>query len=283
MSDTVSPLVSIVIPCFRHGQYVKAALDSALEQTYQNIEVILLDDGSDDEVTKQFFATYQAPARVYVLRTDNQGLATARNTAISAAKGEFIVPLDADDELAPAFVERTLAEMLKDDKTAVVYTDQQLYGDVYEIVVMRDFDFVTELVQNHVSVTSLIRRSAYEQVKRVNGHGYNPNMKYGYEDWDLWIGLGEQGWQFKHVAEPLFRYHKHGTSMIATATEKHEYLIRQLVANHPETFAQHASELMVKLQVLLKQQELLNSQLQGDSRSPAWLAKRIIKSVIGNA
>ena len=101
---SAQPLVTVVIPCYNQGRYVGDAIASVKRQTYTRLEIIVVDDGSTDEC-----AQIAESADVRVLRQANAGLAAARNAGLNAARGEFIVFLDADDELLPDAVESGVA------------------------------------------------------------------------------------------------------------------------------------------------------------------------------
>ncbi|HEX9287644.1 MAG TPA: glycosyltransferase family A protein, partial [Thermoanaerobaculia bacterium] len=101
------PTVTVVIPCYNLGAYVSEAVQSVLDQTYSDFEILLIDDGSTDPVTRHLFASYRRP-RTRILRTENQGLARTRNLGIREAAGRYVSFLDADNLLEPAFLERTV-------------------------------------------------------------------------------------------------------------------------------------------------------------------------------
>ena len=101
------PLISLIIPCYNYGQYISEAIESVLKQTYQNFEIIVIDDGSTEELTKQVVSELNYP-KSKVIRQENRGLSAPRNGGIREARGEFIVPLDADDKLHPTFLQKCL-------------------------------------------------------------------------------------------------------------------------------------------------------------------------------
>ena len=102
----MKPLVSILVPAYNAAPYIAETLDSALAQTWQNIEIVVVDDGSRDD-TLAIAKTYESK-RVKVISQENKGASTARNRALKAAQGDFIQYLDADDLLAPDKIERQL-------------------------------------------------------------------------------------------------------------------------------------------------------------------------------
>src|SRR5262245_48924076 len=112
-----SPLVSIVIPCFKQGHFLGEAIESVLNQSYPNHEIIVIDDGSPDN-TSQVASHY---AGVRLIRQENQGLSAARNRGISESHGEFLVCLDADDRLLPGALESGLTCMSERPESELVF------------------------------------------------------------------------------------------------------------------------------------------------------------------
>ncbi len=275
-----SKLVSIVIPCYNYGAYLNECLKSCLLQTYNNIEIIVVDDGSTDKATIKFLNEYKND-KVKIVKKPNEGVTKTRNKAIGLSNGDFFIPLDADDMIAPTFVEKTMEIMLKDEKIGVVYTNQKLTGLENKMIEMMEFDPIKILTINHVSVTSLVRKEAFEQVKNVNGHGFNPNMEDGNEDWDLWISISELGWKFSLIKEQLFIYRKHGISRDDRAIQNHERLVNQMIDNHTESYKTHFKEAIVDLQVLFKDRDLKAKHLEENVNDLSWLLKRLGKKILG--
>src|ERR1700736_2112376 len=115
------PRVSVVIPCFNLGEYVDEAVDSVLCQTLQDLEIVIVNDGSTDPHTNAKLAGYSKP-RTRVIQTENQGLAAARNVGIADSRGDYILPLDADDRIAPTFLEKTAAVLDQHPEIGIVYS-----------------------------------------------------------------------------------------------------------------------------------------------------------------
>src|SRR5690348_4353759 len=104
------PKVSVVVTCFNLGAYLDEAVQSVLDQTFQDIEVLIVDDGSTDEFTRELLSAYRRP-RTRVIRTPNGGLSAARNVGAASTTGEYLCMLDADDRLAPSMIERSVTEL----------------------------------------------------------------------------------------------------------------------------------------------------------------------------
>src|SRR5437773_10179320 len=97
--------VSVVIPCFNHGPFVEQAIESGLAQTYRDYQIIVVDDGSTHEETKEHLAAIKAPHTRVIRSDDNRGLSAARNLGIRHTSGAYICALDADDWLEPTWFE----------------------------------------------------------------------------------------------------------------------------------------------------------------------------------
>ena len=102
-----APTVSVIIPCYNLGAYLDQAVQSVLDQTYDDFEILIIDDGSTDPATQYLFASYQRP-KTRILRTENQGLGEEQKFGDSRGKGRYIACLDADDLFEPTFLERTV-------------------------------------------------------------------------------------------------------------------------------------------------------------------------------
>ncbi|MBI5820923.1 MAG: glycosyltransferase [Verrucomicrobia bacterium] len=233
------PAVSVVIPCFKQAHFLPEAVESVVRQTFKDWEVIVVNDGSPDNTRAVFHQMRKRwpAAHLYYIEKPNGGLAEARNTGISAARGRYILPLDADDRIEPAYLEKTVRVLDGNPAVAIAYTDARFFGATDKLHIVGDLEFPKLLEVNQINYCSLYRRGAWEQVG-----GYNPNMLWGYEDWDLWIGCVERGLRAHHVREPLFCYRVKEGSMITHALKHDRELRSQIVMNHPKLFSPQAKE-----------------------------------------
>ncbi|CAG0972422.1 hypothetical protein ARNL5_01796, partial [Anaerolineae bacterium] len=129
-----APLVSVIIPCYAQAQYLREAMDSVLAQTYGRWEMIVVNDGSPDDASDvvRGFMNDHPGSPVRLLEGPNHGVSHARNAGARAAKGEFIVPLDADDRIAPAFIATCLAALRAEPAAGFAYTHIRRFGLVNE-------------------------------------------------------------------------------------------------------------------------------------------------------
>lgn len=233
--------VSVVIPCYNQAQYLAEAVDSVLAQTYPHWEIVIVNDGSPDrtsEVAQGLILRHPA-RKIRLVEKANGGLADARNAGIRFARGECILPLDADDRIDPTFLAKTVALLERHPEIAIAYTDWVYFGGHNTRRPALDYDFARLCKkENLFTCTSLFRRKAWEATG-----GYNPNMTRGVEDWDFWIGCGEKGFVGKRIPEPLFFYRAKEGSMIHTLQPHLPAMFARIILNHPKLYGPEAVKL----------------------------------------
>lgn len=226
--------VSIIIPLYNKEAYIAATLESALRQTYGALEVVVVDDGSTDGSAAVVARRMEGPRgeAVRLVRQENRGLAAARNAAIAAAEGHYVVPLDADDLLEPAYVERCVAHMEAHPETRLVYARHTRVGHPDEVVRLSDYDYDTLLFFNHIPATAMFRRADFMLTP-----GYNPNMRHILEDWDFWLTFLRRGDVVHCIDEPLWQYRAVEGSRNSDYFRYQEEAYRQIWRNHPALYA----------------------------------------------
>jgi glycosyltransferase involved in cell wall biosynthesis len=122
LMSTLGPLVSVVIPAYNSEGTISSTLESVLEQTYGNLDVVVIDDGSTDATPKNVRAFFSDP-RVRLIQQTNQGVVAARNPGVQETRGEFVAPCDADDLWHPTKIEKQMKVMhAGGEELALVYT-----------------------------------------------------------------------------------------------------------------------------------------------------------------
>jgi hypothetical protein len=212
------PLVSVVIPCFNYGRELRAALDSVLRQTWQDLEVIVVEGGSTEPDTVATVRAIEAerPPHTSFYYRDRRHLAGAnRNFGIERAQGRYVVCLDADDTLDPVYLEVAvfLAEAYQFD---LVYPSVQELGQRSLTWTVEDVSFEDMLERNAVSTVALFRRSAWVESGGFRDWGVGDT--YVYEDWAYWTRLVGMGYRPKSIPAPLMRHFVHAGSLSSTAT-----------------------------------------------------------------
>jgi glycosyltransferase involved in cell wall biosynthesis len=228
------PTVSVVVPCFGQATFLPEAVASVVEQTFGDWELVIVDDGSlDDAAGVAVRLIAENPGRrIRLLRQANRGLANARNAGIAVSKGRYVLPLDSDDTIAPTMLEETVRVLQHEPIIGIVYTDRQQFGERSDVFRAGRFDADDLLHWASISYCSLYRREVWEAVG-----GYNPNMIWGYEDWDFWVGCLERGYRARHIPKALFRYRVRPASMISNALQHDADLRAQIRLNHPGAYS----------------------------------------------
>ncbi len=227
-----APRISVVIPCYNGGADLPGALASLDAQTLRDFEVVVVDDGSDDPAT---LGVLDGLSGVCLLRQENRGLAAARNAGMAAARSAFLLPLDCDDRLEPAFLERTLQALDAQPEAAYAFCHLRLAGE-RSGVLAKDYNFFTQLFLNQIPYCLLLRREAWEA-----GGGYDETMRQGYEDWELNIRLGGNGLHGVAVAEPLFVYRVSAGGMLQSLSNRlHGQLWHAIQERNPALFRPRA-------------------------------------------
>jgi glycosyltransferase involved in cell wall biosynthesis len=227
--DLYNPLVSFVIPCYKQAEFLPDSINSALAQTFKDIEVVVVDDGNEPEEAKlirDIVETYHPEDVKLVVNETNLGLARTRNAGIEASKGTWFVPLDADDKIEPTFLEECMkASALHPKKFA--YTDSFLWWpaqDKTDKIEAKDYDFNELLSKISWSCTILCPVDAWRQVG-----GYKDQMSKagGWEDWEFAVSLGELGICGERVAKPLFWYRQHSAEQMRYKAEQNKPELRE--------------------------------------------------------
>lgn len=217
--------VSIIIPSFNQQEYLPEAIESALQQTI-HCDIIVIDDGSSDDSLK---IARQYEPEVRVISQVNKGLASARNTGIMNATGEYIFPLDADDILMPSCVEKLL-EVAEQTHADVVGPSIQCFGVGNTVITLKPKPTIADFrTGNHLGYFSLIRKTALLQVG-----GYSPRMVEGYEDLHLWVNLLVLDKKIETVPDVLVKYRTKSVSMWKDAVKNHHVkLMNQIYKDFP--------------------------------------------------
>jgi glycosyltransferase involved in cell wall biosynthesis len=234
--------ISVVIPCYNLGEYLDEAVESVLSQTFQDFEILVVDDGSTDAATRALLADYRRP-RTRVIHTPHGGLGAARNAGIAMAAGDYLCALDADDRLEPTYFEKAAALLDADPSIAFVSCWLRTFGDEAWEWTPDRCDLPTLLWEDTVLTAALVRRGAV-----VAAGGYDTQMPVpGHEDWDLWLTLVERGQQGAILPEVLFNYRRRAGSMSTNCWNGpgHLPLWRYQIAKHRETYRAHLSDVLL--------------------------------------
>ena len=248
--------VSIITPCYNDGEYIEETIKSIRAQTYTNWEMIIIDDGSDDENTLQILEKIQHEKDIRLLRTQRLRPAGARNAGISVANGEYILPVDADDLIEPTYLERAVEKMEANSELGIVYCHADLFGEKNGPWELPDYTFDTMLLDNVIFVTALFRRSDWEQVG-----GFRTSMKHGMEDYDFWLSILELGREVYQLPETLFHYRIKASSRTTQFQQNAETVketYKAIYFQHPVLYEKYKDRYAIVLRNALIEHIFLN-------------------------
>ncbi len=228
------PIVSFIVPFYLCDEYLIDAIDSIVSQTYENWEVIVVDDCSPGAAAQDIIrGRYGKNVKVF-RNARNRGPSAARNAAVAQSSGEFIVPLDADDMLRPQYLQVTL-DALIGSAYGGAYTDLEVAGHP-EVVHKVDCSMSAIMCARGGCTTFLYRRDVFDSIG-----GYNTNLWMA-EDKDFWLSAFERGWKFLHISEPLFLYRNRKGSLSDGIEACGEAIMLQLFREHRQLYLDRIDE-----------------------------------------
>lgn len=212
----MEPRVSVLIPCYNAGRYLAAALDSVLAQTYQDFEIIVVDDGSEDN-TADIVAQYP---QVKYVPCEHHGVSTARNTAIAQASGEILVFLDADDLWLPEKLEKQVTYLDSHPECQLVFTKAANFFEGQEAMMNPRQQQLFHATLEGCIITCAFRRSVFE-----TWGIFRTDYPYG-EDTQFMFRLQAAGISLEHcLPDVLYRRRVHDSNLSLT----HERVKREVV------------------------------------------------------
>jgi FkbM family methyltransferase len=238
------PLVSVIIPCYNDGTYLKECLNSVYNQTYKSFEIIIINDGSTDEVTNNMLKNTSWPL-AKIISIKHSGPSSARNAGITVASGKYILPLDADDKIHPTYIEKAVALLEEKETTGIVYCQAEYFGDLDGRWELPPYSLEVMLLDNVIFTTSLFRKTDWQNVE-----GYDESLKHGMEDYDFWLSLIEIGKEVVQIPEVLFYYRIRDKSRTNKFNEKIDQVqdtYLRIYRNHPRLFSKYQSEYSIGL------------------------------------
>ncbi len=219
-ANLVRPLVSVIIPCYNHGDYLTKAIESVKSQSYQVFEIIIVDDGSDD-ITREVSARFPDVKYIY---QKNEGLSAARNTGIQYAKGDYFVFLDADDWLLKTALEINVGFLNSNVNAAFVAGGYELYYEPEDKtwVIQQELkdNYYPELLKGNfigMHATVMYRASVFEVFS------YNTSLRYC-EDYDLYLQVTRLFPIIYHT-QLIAVYRKHESNMSANYSGMLKYAL----------------------------------------------------------
>lgn len=225
-----SPLVSVVVPVYNMEAFLPETLDSILASDYPNFEVVVVDDGSKDASYRIACDYAKKDQRVRAYTQPNGGACAARNQAVRLAKGEFILPVDADNLIEPGLIADSVKEILKDPSVKVVAPRADFFGERTGEWKLPPFSLHLLARKNIMDTCALYRKVEWERAG-----GYCESI-IAREDWEFWIAVLKDGGKVVRLPEIGLHYRIRNVSKRVTDRSLKRHVVKTLNARHPEFF-----------------------------------------------
>lgn len=231
------PIISIIVPCYNQAQYLSECLQSVLEQDYKDWECIIINDGSTDDTEAVAEYWVALDNRFTYFRKQNSGVSDARNFGIKHAKGEYILPLDGDDKIAPQYIKDSLHVLENQSDTKLVYCNTVLFGERNRQIKPTEYKYSELLFNNIIFCSAIFRKADF-----LNTTGYNPNMVKGLEDWDFWLTFLKEQDKVIRLDKYYFYYRIKQSSRSKSIDDiKNAELLMQIFKNHLPLYLEHVN------------------------------------------
>ncbi|MBO5613044.1 MAG: glycosyltransferase family 2 protein [Prevotella sp.] len=224
--------ISIIVPCYNGAEFLRETLDCLQKQTIEDWECVIVNDGSTDN-SIEILREYEAKdSRYKVIDKENEGPSVARNVAIAASSGKYILPLDADDLIAPTYAEKAIEYLEQHPQTKLVYCKARFFGDKEGEWELPEYNYNEIIYGNSIFCSCVYRRKDFDKTE-----GYNPNMKHMLEDWDFLLTLLKPDDDVHCIPEVLFYYRQHGITRTSKDSIKTDMYHLRMELNHPEIYS----------------------------------------------
>jgi glycosyltransferase involved in cell wall biosynthesis len=271
-------LLSVVVPFYNLGAYVEETIASVAAATYRPLEVVVVDDGSDDAASVAALerARSRHPDLVRVHRTTNQGLALARNTGAEQAHGEFVAFVDADDLVEPDFFARAVGALRRYANASFTYSWVRFFGDNQGCWPTWNTELPYLLAHNMLTPLAVVRRADFLAFGRNS-----PELPYALEDYDGWIGMVETGCVGISLPDMLVGYRVRADSMLRQMNESQALYLSDVIARrHPALYRRFGEELFGLLNANGRAFQWLHPAMYYESQ-PAPSLRRYVQHVSG--
>ncbi|HXR84931.1 MAG TPA: glycosyltransferase family A protein [Hanamia sp.] len=242
----MKPAISVIIPCFNDGLYLGETISKLKLQTFRDFEIIIVNDGSNDEFTLEVLKKIQQQEVVTVYHIPNQRMSAARNYGIERSNADLIVTLDADDYFDKTFFQKAFNILNQEDKIGVVSCYIRNFGLNKKVFKPRGGTIKNFLFSNQCSMCAMFRKSVWLEVGK-----FDEQMRLGYEDWEFFIRVTANGYLIKIIPEVLFYYRQTQKSTLKNDTIPNEKeIVHYIIQKHSNLYKKELAELIIKKQVL---------------------------------
>lgn len=250
----VNTKVSLIVPAFNIEKYIVRCLNSVVDQTYQNLEIIVVNDGSTDQTLSKINDFAKKDARIKIINQKNQGLSEARNNGIKKATGKYIALIDGDDEIAPDFIKKLYFALTK--------TDSDIAVCGYRIIskhAQRSFSPISNQTTGpNAAVRLLTKQQNYDVIvcnklyKRELFKYINYPPRQIHEDNLTTYKLYATAKYVCSIDDPLYYYHKHPGSITTTTNKEQSLSVGQQAASEAIEYFSSLSNLDPQTQKIIK-------------------------------
>lgn len=265
--------ISVVIPCFNHGSFIRDAIGSLELGRYNDVfEVIIVNDGSTEQATIDVLNALSSEG-YKVVNQKNGGLGRARNVGVSHATTGCILPLDCDNKINPSVFIEAVELMDKNPGIDAVYTDVRFFGDKEIDIQVGPLDLTRLVVDNYIDACALIRKSTF-----LKFQGYAEDMPYmGHEDWELWIKLTVNNCRIEYLSKQGFYYMVRNDSMLRSLNDN------KLNSNREYIYTKYAPQLASTLAEIMAGYRRLREQERKLERIKKNKLRSAIKLFLGKS
>lgn len=232
---SLTPKISIVIPCYNDGEYIDETLESVFRQTFQDFEVIIVDDGSDVPTKKKL--SNIGHEKVRILTQENEGLSAARNAGIRNSNGDYILLLDSDDIFEDSFLDKANSVLDANSSISAVSSYCNIFINNHQVIAKYEpigGGISNFMFDNNCVSFALIRKQEWQRIG-----GYDELMRNGFEDWEFWINITKSGGEIYIIPEYLFNYRQKKKKSLAKYAKKYfrEQNLQYIYKKHQDIYA----------------------------------------------
>lgn len=225
-----TPLVTIAIPCYNHAVFVQDSIRSVINQTYKNIELIIIDDGSTDQsvnkIKEMLFECEQRFTRFEFRDRPNKGLCNTLNEALEWAQGDYFCVIASDDQMLPEKTSLQISSFKSD--TVGVFGGVNIINNKNQILSSRVREYsetgFEDILLNKHDLPASSQMFKTDILRQVGG--YNPNVKV--EDWDLLLRMSKLNKKMVYIPQLLINYRKHDSNISSDNTFMYTEMIKIL-------------------------------------------------------
>ena len=230
-------LISVIVPCFNSGKTLKRTIQSIKNQSWPEKEIILINDGSNDEKTLEILENFKNDRIIKIIEQENKGLSAARNIGAISSSGTYLFFLDSDDWIDANALEEFYFNFQNNKNFVYFFTDCVLEGEIKGYR-KKEFNVFEQMFINQIPYSIFISKKIF-----IEKGLYDENMKLGYEDWELNVRLASKKLYGKRIAKPIFHYNVSNSGM----------LISKSIHNHIKTwkYIQFKNKNFYKLQNII--------------------------------